>query len=100
MKYWKVRLFAFSLVVLSAGMIWYTWYQAANEGRYSIRVVAFAPLVFVGGIFLFLFPTKGGKLQTTKDKIIAFIIFGIGLVAGLVNWYLLDPGFFASFLGG
>jgi hypothetical protein len=59
-------------------------------------MVAFAPLIFVGGVFLFLFPDKGGKPQTTKDKVIVFAVFGFGLVAGLINWYLLDPGFFGG----
>jgi len=27
------------------------------------------------------------------------VVFAIGLLAGLINWYLMDPGFF-SFLTG
>jgi hypothetical protein len=36
----------------------------------------------------------GGKPTTTKQKIIVLLVFGIGLMAGLANWYLMDPGFF------
>jgi hypothetical protein len=36
----------------------------------------------------------GGKPANAKEKIIALVVFGIGLIAGLVNWYLMDPGFF------
>ena len=50
----------------------------------------------VGGIFLLLFPTKVGKPETTRDKILIFAVLGLGLVAGLVNWYLMDPGRFGG----
>jgi hypothetical protein len=36
----------------------------------------------------------GGKPDTTKQKLIVFAVFAIGLVAGLINWFLMDPGFF------
>jgi nitrate/TMAO reductase-like tetraheme cytochrome c subunit len=36
-----------------------------------------------------------GKFTTSaKEKIIVLIVLAIGLVAGLINWYLMDPGFF------
>jgi hypothetical protein len=28
------------------------------------------------------------------DKLLVMAVFAIGIVAGLVNWYLMDPGFF------
>jgi hypothetical protein len=28
------------------------------------------------------------------DKIIVLLVFGVGLAAGLLNWFLMDPGFF------
>jgi hypothetical protein len=37
-----------------------------------------------------------GKPNTAKEKMIVFAVFGIGLAAGLVNWYLMDPGFFGK----
>jgi hypothetical protein len=43
---------------------------------------------------MLVFPTKAGKPETTKDKILVLLVFGIGLLAGLLNWYLMDPGFF------
>jgi len=48
----------------------------------------------VGGIFLLFFPSFGGKPTTTKHKIVVLVVFLVGLAAGLVNWYLMDPGFF------
>ena len=57
-------------------------------------MAAFAPLGVVGGLFLLIFPTMGGKPETTKEKVIVFAVFAIGLVAGLINWFLMDPGFF------
>ena len=57
-------------------------------------MATFAPLGVVGGIFLLLFPTMAGTPNSTKQKVIVFAVFAIGLVAGLVNWFLMDPGFF------
>jgi hypothetical protein len=92
----KTRLFALGLILVCAGLTWYAWYQLMSEGRYSLKVAAFAPVGVVGGLFLLLFPNKAGKPETTKDKIIVMVVFAIGLIAGLINWYLMDPGFFGK----
>ena len=91
----KKRLFALVLVAVSAGLLYYEWYRAEQEGRYSIKAVTFAPLGIVGGLFLLLFPTKFGKPETAVDKLIVILVFVLGLIAGLVNWYLIDPGAFS-----
>ena len=91
----KTRLFALLLILVCAGLTYYGWHQLFTEGRYSLKVAAFAPVGIVGGLFLLLFPSKAGKPETTKDKIIVLVVFGVGLIAGLLNWYLMDPGFFA-----
>jgi len=90
----KARLFAILLILGCAAMIYYGWYRLREEGVYSLKMAAFAPLGVVGGFFLLLFPTMGGKPETTKAKVIVFAVFAIGLVAGLINWFLMDPGFF------
>ena len=90
----KTRLLGLVLVILFAGMIYYGWYQLREEGVYYIKMAAFSPLGVVGGIFLMLFPAIGGKPNTTKEKIIVMVVFAIGILAGLVNWFLMDPGFF------
>ena len=59
-----------------------------------MKLAAFGPVVGVGGLFLLLFPSRAGKPNTTAEKITVLLVFAIGLVAGLVNWYLMDPGFF------
>ena len=59
-----------------------------------MKMAAFAPLCAVGGVFLVVFPEMAGKPNTTKEKTVGMIVFVIGLAAGLVNWYLMDPGFF------
>jgi hypothetical protein len=59
-----------------------------------MKLAAFGPVVGIGGLYLLLFPSMGGKPTTTKEKFIAQIVFVIGLAAGLINWYLMDPGFF------
>lgn len=90
----KARLFALVLILVCAGLTWYGWHQLTTEGRYPLKVAAFAPVGIVGGLFLLFFPSKVGKPETTKDKVIVMLVFGIGLIAGLLNWYLMDPGFF------
>jgi uncharacterized protein HemX len=94
MKHLKARALALLLIALSAGLIYYNWHQLLQEGRYSMKVAAFGPVIGVGGVFLMFFPSMVGKPTTAKEKIIVLIVFGIGLGAGLINWYLMDPGFF------
>ena len=96
MAHIKVRLFALLIIIACIGLAYYNWYQLRNEGRYSFKTATFAPVGVVGGIFLLAFPTKIGKPDTTQDKILVFAILGLGLVAGLVNWYLMDPGSFGG----
>ncbi len=98
MSHLKARLLALVMIAVFSWLIYDNWHQLRTEGRYSLKVATFGPVVVTGGLFLLLFPGKGGKPETTKDKIIALLVFlsvfGIGLVAGLYNWYLMDPGFF------
>ena len=94
MSHLKQRVIAILLILFSAGMIYYGWYRLREEGVYSLKMAAFAPLGLVGGIFLLFFPSLGGKPTTTKHKLIVLVVFLVGLAAGLVNWYLMDPGFF------
>jgi NhaP-type Na+/H+ or K+/H+ antiporter len=94
MRNLKARLFAVVIILIFAGLIYYNWHQLNSEGSYSMKLAAFGPLGVVGGFFLLLFPGKGGKPETAKDKIIALLVFGLGLLVGLYNWYLMDPGFF------
>ncbi len=90
----KTRLLGLVLVIVCAGMIYYGWYKLWEEGIYYLKMATFAPLGVVGGIFLMLFPGMGGKPNTTKEKVVVMFVFVIGLIAGLVNWFLMDPGFF------
>ena len=94
MNHWKARLLAVVIILIFVGMIYYNWHQLASEGRYSMKLAAFGPVGVVGGAFLLLFPGKAGKPETGKDKVIVLLVFVVGLVAGLYNWYLMDPGFF------
>lgn len=90
----KARLFAIVIIVICGGLIYYNWQQLTSAGSYSMKLAAFGPVGVVGGFFMLLFPTKAGKPETTKDKVIVLLVFGVGLLAGLFNWYLMDPGFF------
>jgi len=90
----KVRLFALALILLFAGMTYYNWHQLHGEGKYSLKMAAFGPVGIVGGLFLLVFPSKVGKPQTLSDKLIVVGVLIVGLAAGLVNWYLMDPGYF------
>ena len=96
MHSFKARLFALALILGSIGLIYYNWHQLLEEGRYSLKLAAFGPVGVIGGLFLLLFPSMGGKPTTAKEKIIVLTVFAIGVVAGLFNWYLMDPGFFGG----
>jgi hypothetical protein len=94
MKHLNARLLALALIALSAGLVYFNWHQLLQEGRYSQKLAAFGPVIGIGGVFLMFFPSMVGKPTTAKDKIIVLIVFGIGLGVGLINWNLMDPGFF------
>ncbi len=94
MNYLKARLFALLLILVGCGLTYYNWQQLWAEQEYSLKIAAFAPLCAVGGLFLLIFPSMAGKPNTAKEKVIVLVVFVIGLVAGLINWYLMDPGFF------
>jgi hypothetical protein len=94
MSHLKARVFALVLILLGSGLVYYNWQELLREHEYSLKLAAFAPLCVVGGLFLLIFPSMAGKPNTAKEKIIVLVVFGIGLAAGLVNWYLMDPGFF------
>ena len=94
MHHFKARIFALFLIVVSVAIIYLNWHQLLQEGRYSMKMAAFGPVIGIGGVFLLLFPSMIGKPTTAKEKIVVLIVLAIGLVAGLINWYLMDPGFF------
>ena len=94
MNHLKARLLALVIILICGGMIYYNWQQLTGEGSYSVKLAAFGPVGVMGGLFLLLFPGKGGRPETAKDKVIALLVFVFGLMAGLYNWYLMDPGFF------
>ena len=90
----KARLLAIVILVTFAALTYFNWHQLWSSGTYSMKLAAFGPVGLVGGLFLMAFPSKAGKPTTTGDKILLLIVFAVGLLAGLVNWYLMDPGFF------
>jgi hypothetical protein len=91
-----MRIFAVILILVSLGLIYYNWQQLLQEGRYSMKVASFGPVGVVGGLYLLIFPSMGGKPTTTKEKVIGLIVLVVGMAVGLVNWYLMDPGFFGK----
>jgi peptidoglycan/LPS O-acetylase OafA/YrhL len=94
MSHWKTRLLGTALILFFAGMTYYNWGQLHGEGRYSPKMAACGPLGVVGGLFVLLFPSKGGKPETAGDKFIVLLVFAFGAAAGLLNLYLMDPGLF------
>ena len=92
----KSRVLAIILILLSIFLVYINWRQLWTEGTYSTKLAAFGPVVGIGGLYLLLFPSRAGKPNTTGEKVAALIVFVIGILAGLLNWYLMDPGFFGS----
>lgn len=88
------RIFGLIIAAISAGMLYYVWTEAQTNNVYYPKMAAFTPLGVAGGIFLMILPQYSGKPETKREKIIVFIVFTIGIILGLINWYLIDPGFF------
>jgi hypothetical protein len=96
MHYLKVRIFALVLILVFLGLSYYNWHQLWEDGSYSMKLATFGPVGVIGGLYLLLFPSMGGKPTTAKEKILGLVVLGIGMLAGLINWYLMDPGFFGK----
>ncbi len=94
MNHINPRLLFLGLLIVSIILVFSNWHQLLMTHKYSMKVAAFAPLCGVGGLFLMAFPTMAGKPHTVKEKTLVTIVLVIGLIAGLANWYLMDPGFF------
>jgi hypothetical protein len=94
--YIKQRLFALVMIIGFIGLTYYNWKQLWDNGRYSLKMAAFGPVGVVGGFFLMLFPTMAGRPETTRDRLVLLAVFAVGLAAGVVNWYMMDPGFFGN----
>jgi len=90
----KARLIAIVIIAIFGVLMYVNWHQLTTSGTYSMKLAAFTPVGIIGGLFLFLFPSRAGKPTTTADKLLVLGVFIVGLLAGLVNWYLMDPGFF------
>jgi hypothetical protein len=90
----KARLLAIVIIAVFAFLTYINWHQLWSSGTYSMKLAAFGPVGLVGGLFLLVFPSKAGKPTSTGDKILVLLVFVVGLLAGLVNWYLMDPAFF------
>jgi hypothetical protein len=41
MHYFKARIFAVGLILVSIGLIYFNWHQLLQEGRYSMKLAAF-----------------------------------------------------------
>jgi NhaP-type Na+/H+ or K+/H+ antiporter len=96
MRHLKARLLAVFLILLFAGLMYYNWRELLTEGKYHFKLATFGPVGVVGGFFLLLFPARAGKPQTAKDKLIVILVLVVGLAAGVLNLYLMDPGFFGK----
>ena len=94
MRYLPMRLLGFVIILVSAGITYYNWQKILNDGMYSINMAIFGPVGVIGGLFVLLFPSKGGRPTTGRDQFLVLFVFGIGVVAGLYNWYMMDPGYF------
>jgi len=90
----KTRLLALVMIAIFAVITYLSWRQLLQEGRYSVKMAAFGPVGLIGGLFLLFFPTMWGKPKTAREKILVLLVLFTGLAGGLLNWYLMDPGFF------
>lgn len=87
----KQRITALFITLIFVTILYWTWHEALNGGSYYLKAAAFAPLGIIGGIFLMFFPQFYGKPETAREKVVAFAIFIVGMLAGLYNWYLIGP---------
>lgn len=92
--YTRRRLAGLVLAILFAGMIYYGWYTLRTAGYFYPKMAGIAPVGIVGGLVMLFFPAMGGTPKTVREKVIVFGLLAIGIVAGAINVYLMDPSFF------
>ena len=86
----KQRIAAIFITLASIGILLKTWSEARRDGGYFLKVAAFAPVGIVVGIFLLFFPKYYGKPETAREKAVVLSVYAVGVLIGLVNWYLID----------
>jgi uncharacterized membrane protein len=94
------RLAGLMIALISAGFIAWLWRTALLEGHFYVKASLLFPALFVLGLGMVLFPLyreeriargedisglKGWELITPRW----WIIFAIGMLAAIVNYYLL-----------
>lgn len=94
MRHIKARIFGLVLILAAAFIVHINWHQLRADGQYSVKMAAFGPVIGVGGLFLLILPSMAGRPTTAKEKIIVLLVLLVGMLAGLANWYLMDPHFF------
>jgi len=92
----KGRLLGIFIIAIFAVIMYINWHQLNTEGKYSVKMALFGPVGLIGGLFVLAFPSKAGKPQTTLDRIVVIAVFVVGILAGLANWYVMDPGYFGK----
>ena len=97
MRYIPYILFSLAIIAASAFLTYNNWQGLLNEGVYSTKLAVFGPVGMVGGLFMLFFPSMGGKPNSTRQQVIVMFVFGLGVVAGIYNLYLMDPSFFDIF---
>ena len=90
----KSRLGGVLVIAISAALMWWNWHVLLTERQYYIKLAVFGPIGIIGGFFLILFPQRSGKPKDTKERVVSLGVLGVGVIAGLLNWYLMDPLFF------
>ena len=86
----KQRIAAIFITLVSIGILWKTWSEARHGGGYFLKAAAFAPVGIVVGIFLLFFPQYYGKPETKRETAVVMSVYFVGIVIGLLNWYLID----------
>lgn len=95
MRHLKARLLGLAIIGVFVALLYIQWRELKEEGRYSVKIAGLAPLGVLGGLFVLLFPSKAGKPETAADKLLVLMVFILGMAAGALNLYLMDPGFFS-----
>lgn len=84
----KERLTCVGLIVGGIAMFAYNWYDLINEHRYFPKMAWGAPVVVLVGITGLFIP-----LNERRNRVIAWVVMGIGFALGLANGYWMEHYF-------
>lgn len=96
MQYVRIRMFLLGVILCLAGLVYYEWQRALETFHYSPKMAVLGPFAITIALYLLILPTRLGKPNSAGEMKSIIAVIALGVMAGLVNLYLIDPSMFGK----